>query len=243
MTLEVQNLKVAIEDKTILQDFNLTLEKGKIHALMGPNGSGKSTLANALMGNPKYKIISGKIMWNGENITNLATNERAKKGFFLSFQYPQELEGITIAHFLRQAYNAVNDKMPILTFKKYVKALAKKLDAPEEFTSRYLNHGFSGGEKKKSEILQLLTLNPSLAILDETDSGLDVDALKIIAKGIKEFMTPDKTVLVITHYKRILEHLDPDQVIIVKNGEVIKKGGKELAHKIEEEGYKEILKN
>jgi len=238
MTLEIKNLKVEIEGKEILKGINLKLEKGKIHVLMGPNGSGKSTLANILMGNPKYEITDGKIIFNGKNINNLSPSERAKLGIFLSFQYPQEIEGVTISNFLRTALNSNNEnKISIMDFKELIKEKSKLLNIPEEFSQRYLNDGFSGGEKKKSEMLQLLTLNPKIAILDETDSGLDIDALKSVANGINKFMNENKFVLIITHYKRILELIKPDKVSIMLNGKIVEEGDKKLVDKLESEGY------
>lgn len=242
--LEIKKLTVEIEGKKILKNLDLEIQKGKIHALMGPNGSGKSTLANVLMGNPKYKITSGKIYFEKKEITNMPTNERAKLGMFLSFQYPQEVDGVTITNFLRQAYNSTHHKnISIFKFKKIIKNIGKELDTKDNFLNRYLNKGFSGGEKKKSEMIQLLTLDPKFAILDETDSGLDVDALKIISKAIKKFMNKEKTCLVITHYKRILEHLSPDEVSIMVDGKIVKSGTKHLAQEIEEKGYSRFLKN
>ena len=238
MTLEIKNLKVEIEGKEILKGINLKLEKGKIHVLMGPNGSGKSTLANILMGNPKYEITDGEIIFNGKNINNLSPSERAKLGIFLSFQYPQEIEGVTISNFLRTALNSNNeDKISIMDFKELINEKSKLLKLNENFSQRYLNDGFSGGEKKKSEMLQLLTLNPTLAILDETDSGLDIDALRAVANGINKFMSKDKFVLIITHYKRILELIKPNKVSIMLDGKIVEEGDGKLVDKLESEGY------
>ncbi len=237
--LKINNLDVEIEGKKIVENINLEFEKGKVYALMGPNGSGKSTLANALMGNPKYKITNGKIFINNEDITDINPDERAKKGIFMSFQYPQEIEGVSIYNFLKGAVNSLREeKMSFIKFRELIKEKSKELDIDEEFVSRYLNKGFSGGEKKKSEILQLLTLNPDIAILDETDSGLDIDSLKIVAEGVKKFMNENKTVLIITHYKRILEHIKPDKIFIMKQGKIVHEGGKEVADELEEKGYK-----
>jgi len=238
MTLEIKNLHVEIEGKEILKGINLKLEKGKIHVLMGPNGSGKSTLANVLMGNPKYEITYGEIIFNGKNINNLSPSERAKLGIFLSFQYPQEIEGVTISNFLRTALNSNNeDKISIMDFKELINEKSKLLKLNENFSQRYLNDGFSGGEKKKSEMLQLLTLNPTLAILDETDSGLDIDALRAVANGINKFMSKDKFVLIITHYKRILELIKPNKVSIMLDGKIVEEGDGKLVDKLESEGY------
>jgi len=238
MTLEIKNLHVEIEGKEILKGINLKLEKGKIHVLMGPNGSGKSTLANVLMGNPKYKVINGEIIFNDKDIIDLAPSERAKLGIFLSFQYPQEIEGVTISNFLRTALNSNNEnKISIMDFKELINEKSKLLKLNENFSQRYLNDGFSGGEKKKSEMLQLLTLNPTLAILDETDSGLDIDALRAVANGINKFMSEDKFVLIITHYKRILELIKPNKVSIMLDGKIVEEGDGKLVDKLESEGY------
>jgi Fe-S cluster assembly ATP-binding protein len=237
--LEIKNLTVEIEDKRIIENLNLKIYEGKTYALMGPNGSGKSTLANVLIGNPKYKILSGQILLNKKDIANLPVNERSKLGLFMSFQMPQEIEGITIFDFLRTSYNLLNKKISLLQFQKLLKEKCKILDLPEEFTERYLNKGFSGGEKKKSEILQMLVLNPKIVILDETDSGLDIDALRIISKAINYFKKnePKKTFLIISHYKRIFEHLDVDEVFIISKGELKFKGEKGIIDKLEKEGY------
>lgn len=236
--LEIKNLHVEVEGKEILKGINLKFEKGKIHALMGPNGSGKSTLANVIMGNPKYKIIKGKILFNGEDITILDSNQRAKKGIFLSFQNPSEIEGVTISNFLRMALNnSKNQKISVLDFHKLLKEKLKFLKMPENFSERYLNQGFSGGEKKKSEILQLSILNPKVAILDETDSGLDIDALKTIASEINTLMNKNKIIIVITHYKRILEYLKPDNLSVMINGKIAIEGGNGLVKKLEKKGY------
>lgn len=236
--LEIKDLHVKIGEKEILKGVNLKFEKGKITALMGPNGSGKSTLANVIMGDPKYKIIKGKILFNGEDITTLNPDQRAKKGIFLSFQYPSEIEGVTISNFLRMALNnSKNKKISVLDFHKLLKEKLKLLKMPENFSERYLNQGFSGGEKKKSEILQLAILDSKVAILDETDSGLDIDALKTIASGVNTLMNKEKTVIIITHYKRILEHLKPDKLFVMINGKISLEGGPELVDQLEEKGY------
>lgn len=236
--LEIKDLTVEIEGKEILRGLNLEIEEGQIHALMGPNGSGKTTLSSVLMGHPNYKIKKGKIFFKGKNITELETDERAKLGLFLSFQYPKEISGVTIPNFLKTAYNSKHgEKIKILEFQKLLKEKANILGMKEDFFKRYLNEGFSGGEKKKAEILQLLVLNPTLAILDETDSGLDIDALKVVSRGVNSFMKKDKTVFIITHYKRILEHVKPDKVSILIDGKIAKTGGPELVDKLEEEGY------
>ncbi len=240
--LEIKNLHVEIEGKEILRGVNLKLEEGKIHALMGPNGSGKSTLANVIMGDPKYKITKGKIILDGEDITELNPNERAKLGLFLSFQYPSEIEGVTISNFLRTALNNLRkekelEKISVFDFRGLLKEKLVLLKMDENFSDRYLNQGFSGGEKKRSEILQLAVLNPKTAILDETDSGLDIDALKAVANGVNAIMSKEKTILIITHYKRILEHIKPDKLSIMINGKIALEGGPELVDHLEEKGY------
>lgn len=238
--LEVKDLKVSIEGKEILRGVSLILELGKVNALMGPNGSGKSTLANVLMGNPSYKIVSGKILFDGEDITSLPVNERSKKGLFLSFQYPSEISGVTIPNFLRTALNArrpEHDKIPVPQFLKLIHEKREVLKMDNKFIGRYLNQGFSGGEKKRAEILQLLVLDPKLAILDETDSGLDIDALRAVADGVNAFMKPEKCILIITHYKRILELVKPDKLFIMVNGKIVLQGSGELVDQLEEKGY------
>tara|TARA_Y100000310_G_scaffold328062_1_gene395485 strand:- start:27456 stop:28196 length:741 start_codon:yes stop_codon:yes gene_type:complete len=240
MTLEIKNLHVEIEGKEILKGINLTLEKGKIHALMGPNGSGKSTLANVIMGHPKYEITKGEILFNGENINELPPDERAKKGIFLSFQYPTEVSGVTISNFLRTALNNLTPEekhLSVMDFRELLKEKLETLNINEEFAERYLNEGFSGGEKKKSEILQMAVLNPKAAILDETDSGMDVDALKVVSEGINKMMNPDKIILIITHYKRILELIKPDKLSILINGKIALEGDNNLVDQLEEKGY------
>lgn len=238
MILEVRDLHVSIEDKEILKGVSLSIELGKVNALMGPNGSGKSTLAHALMGHPKYEITSGKIILDGEDITELGADERAKKGLFLSFQYPFEIPGVTVTNFLMSALEQKTGKKPsLLEFKKMIDSNMEKLEVDKKFLTRYLNEGFSGGEKKKSEILQMLVLDPKVAILDETDSGLDIDALRIVAKGVNEFMTENKTTLIITHYRRILDLIKPDKVLIMKDGKIVHEGRGELVDNLEENGY------
>ncbi|MBI2564787.1 Fe-S cluster assembly ATPase SufC [Candidatus Woesearchaeota archaeon] len=242
--LEIKDLNVSSQGKEIITGVSLKLESGKIYALMGPNGAGKSTLANVLMGSPKYKIEKGKIILNGEDITNMLPNERAKKGLFLSFQYPSEILGVTLSNFLRTALNSISSKqMPVLEFHNLLKEKMKMLGMDSSFAKRYLNAGFSGGEKKRTEILQMMILEPKFAILDETDSGLDVDALRIVAEGIKKARTLETGILVITHYYRILEYLTPDVVYILSKGKIVKQGDKELAKNIEEAGYENLEVN
>lgn len=240
MTLEIKNLHVEIseDNKEILKGVNMKLEKGKIYALMGPNGSGKTSLSNALMGNKQYKITNGEMLIDGEDITNLNTSERAKMGLFLSFQHPKEISGVNLSDFLRAAYNSVNkNKKSLLEFHELLKEKAKLLDMDEKFLDRYLNQGFSGGEKKKSEILQMLVLNPSIVVLDETDSGLDIDSLRIIATGIKNFADKDKIILVITHYKRILDYVKPDKVFVMIDGKIVLEEEGSFVNHLEEKGY------
>lgn len=238
MTLEIKNLWVSQEKKIILKGVNMKLEKGRVHALMGPNGSGKTTLSYVLMGHPGYKIMKGEILLDGEDITEMAPDERAKRGLFLSFQSPVSISGITISNFLRQAYNSIKEeKLSLLEFRDRLEKKCKEIGMDPRFLSRYLNEGFSGGEKKKAEILQMLALDPKTAILDETDSGLDIDALRLVAKGIKDFASPEKTVLVITHYKRILDYINPEKVFIMIDGKVASEGSGELVDELEEKGY------
>ncbi|MFH1408463.1 MAG: Fe-S cluster assembly ATPase SufC [Nanoarchaeota archaeon] len=236
--LEIQDLNVSVEGKEILKGINLKIELGKINALMGPNGSGKSTLSNVLMGHPKYAITKGKILFKGEDITNHSPDERSRKGLFLSFQYPSEIAGVTISNFLRTALNARRkDKISVPDFRAILDEKMKLLKMKPDFMKRYLNDGFSGGEKKRAEILQMLVLDPTLAILDETDSGLDIDALKAVAQGVNSFMGPEKCILIITHYKRILEHVKPDRLFIMIEGKIAQEGTGELADHLEEKGY------
>jgi Fe-S cluster assembly ATP-binding protein len=236
--LEIKDLHVEIEGKEILKGVNLKLEPGKIHTLMGPNGSGKSTLANVIMGHPKYVITSGEIIYNGEIINDMSPDQRAKKGLFLSFQYPSEVSGVTIASFLRTALNArLKEPIGVMDFYELLKEKMELLKVPEGFEERYLNEGFSGGEKKKCEILQMAVLNPNTAILDETDSGLDIDALQAVADGVNKVMDKDKIILIITHYKRILEHIKPDKLSILIDGKIALEGGPELVDELEAKGY------
>ena len=238
--LKIRNLNVNVDGKEILKELNLNLEKGKVYALMGPNGSGKSTLSQVLIGNPKYKF-SGEISFEGEDISDLKPHERAKKGLFLSFQYPVEVPGVTISSFLKTALNSLRGKkISPIEFWNILEKHSKKLKIDKSFLSRFLNEGFSGGEKKKAEILQMLILNPKLAILDETDSGLDIDSLKIVSQGINNFMDKDKTILIITHYQKILDYIKPDKIFIMKNGSIVKEGGKELIEELEKNGYEGI---
>lgn len=239
--LEIKDLKVSIEGEKILRGVSLTVDKGEIVTLMGPNGSGKSTLAYALMGHPKYKITGGKIIFMGKDITNLAPHKRAQLGLFLGFQHPQEISGVTVANFLRTAINSIRGKgkeMPIPEFLKSLKENMKLLTMDTSFSSRYLNQGFSGGEKKKAEILQLAMLNPKVAVLDETDSGTDVDTLKVLGKSVNNISKTKQTgILLITHYNRILQYMKPDTVHIMLEGKIVDSGKAALAEQIEKEGY------
>ena len=242
--LVINDLRVNVEDNEILKGLNLKVKQGEIHALMGPNGSGKSTLAYTLMGHPGYKVTSGEIVFQGENILEFKPDERARLGLFLAFQYPVAIPGVTLANFLRTAINArrkaedPDDKgIPIPEFRKLLKEKMDFLKMDHIFAGRYLNDGFSGGEKKRAEILQLATLEPKIAILDETDSGLDIDALRTVAEGVNALSGPDLGVLVITHYQRILDYIKPDFVHIMYDGQVVESGGPELALQLEEQGY------
>ena len=241
--LEIKNLHVSIEDKEILKGVNLTLKTGEIHAIMGPNGTGKSTLSAAIMGNPNYEVTEGEILLDGVNVLELEVDERARLGLFLAMQYPSEIAGITNAEFMRAAINAKrdeNDKISVMNFIKKLDEKMALLDMPEEMAERYLNEGFSGGEKKRNEILQLLMLEPTFAILDEIDSGLDIDALQVVSKGVNEMRGDNFGSLIITHYQRLLNYIVPDVVHIMMEGRVVKTGGADLAKRLEEEGYKGI---
>ena len=237
--LEINDLYVNAGEKEILKGINLKINKGEIHVIMGPNGSGKTTTANAIFNNPAYQKVSGNIIFEGEDITNLKTDEIAKKGIFMSFQSPEEIPGITVTNFLKYAKNKITGKpVKIFQFKDEIKKHMQDLQMKQEYAERSLNVGFSGGEKKKNEILQMLVLNPKLAILDETDSGLDVDAIKTVSKGIEMFKSKENAVLIITHNNKILQNLEPDYVHILVNGQIVKTGTKELVKEIEENGYK-----
>ncbi len=237
--LEIKDLYVNVEEKEILKGIDLKINKGEVHVIMGPNGSGKSTTANAILNNPAYKKIKGSILFDGADITNLKTDEIARKGIFMSFQLPEEIPGITVSNFLRFAKNKITGKpIKIFEFKNELKKHMEELGIKPEYSERYLNVGFSGGEKKKNEILQLLTLNPKLAILDETDSGLDVDSVNIVSKGIEMFKNKENAILIITHNTKILHALKVDYVHVLVNGKIVKTGTGSLAQEIEETGYK-----
>src|SRR5919107_3710097 len=241
MTLEVQNLHVRTEDREILHGVDLVVKKGETHALMGPNGSGKSTLANTLMGNPNYEVTEGKILLNGEDITEADPDDRAKAGLFLAFQYPVSIPGVSVANFLRTAINAKREEpIKVKEFGQLLKKNMEVLRVEREFTSRYLNDGFSGGEKKRAEILQMAMLKPEIAVLDETDSGLDIDALRVVSEGVNELRGPEMGTLIITHYTRILNYVRPDFVHIMLDGRMVREGGPELADQLEAEGYEGV---
>ena len=241
--LVIQDLHVSLEDKELLKGVNLKIKRGEVVALMGPNGSGKSTLGNVLMGSPKYKITKGKIFLDNEDITEAKPEDRAKKGLFLSFQYPAEISGVTLSNFLRTAYNTLrNTNISVIDFYKMLKEKMAMLKMDDSFSRRYLNEGFSGGEKKKAEILQLAVLEPKFAIIDEVDSGTDVDAMKVLSEGINKLKDEKNMgVFIITHYNRILEYIKPDRVIILVNGKFSKEGDHTLAHNIEKRGYSEFF--
>ena len=244
-TLEIKDLHVSIEDKEILKGVNLTLKTGEIHAIMGPNGTGKSTLSAAIMGNPNYEVTQGEILLDGQNILELEVDERARLGLFLAMQYPSEIPGITNAEFMRAAINARREEDDKISVREFLKKLDEKMDLlnmPEEMAERYFNEGFSGGEKKRNEILQLLMLEPSFAILDEIDSGLDIDALKVVAKGVNAMRGDDFGALIITHYQRLLNYITPDVVHIMMDGRVVLTGDADLAKRLEAEGYAGISK-
>jgi Fe-S cluster assembly ATP-binding protein len=248
--LEIKNLHIALSDGTeIVKGIDLTVESGEVHAIMGPNGSGKSTLAHALMGHPAYQITSGDVLLDGKSLLELGPDERAQQGLFLAFQYPYAIPGVTVTSFLRSAINALrkartggeDDPIPIPEFRKELATATERLKVPRELLGRYLNDGFSGGEKKRIEILQLALLHPRLAVLDETDSGLDIDALKTIAGGVSDLVGPDMGAVVITHYQRILNYIRPDFVHVFAGGRFVAEGGPELAEQLESEGYDAYL--
>lgn len=242
-TLEIKNLHVSIEDKEILKGVNLTINTGEIHAVMGPNGTGKSTLSAAIMGHPSYEVTEGEILLDGENVLEMEVDERALAGLFLAMQYPSEIAGVTNAEFMRSAINARRDEDNKMGVREFIKKLDEKmaiLDMPEEMAERYLNEGFSGGEKKRNEILQLMMIEPSFAILDEIDSGLDIDALKVVSRGVNAMRGENFGSLIITHYQRLLNYIEPDVVHIMMDGRVVMTGDAALAKRLEAEGYKGI---
>jgi Fe-S cluster assembly ATP-binding protein len=244
MSLIIKDLQASIGDRQILRGLNLEVPKGEVHAIMGPNGSGKSTLAKVMSGHPDYTVTGGEVLLDGENILELEPDVRARKGLFMAFQYPSEIGGVTIANFLRAALQARLPEGETLDAPGFYQNLYKKMDALEmkrEFTSRYVNEGFSGGEKKRNEILQMAMLAPSYAVLDETDSGLDIDALRIVSNGVNALRGPNLGVLVITHYQRLLDYIVPDHVHILVNGRIVRSGSKELALELEKEGYEKEI--
>jgi Fe-S cluster assembly ATP-binding protein len=252
-SLLIKDLRVSVEDKLIIKGLNFEVKLGEIHAIMGPNGSGKSTMAYALAGHPKYEVEGGEVWMDGINLLELAPDERARMGLFLAFQYPVAIPGISMANFLRTSVSAVrggansngNGKSKGIPFAEFRKMLAEKmalLKIDKSFARRYLNEGFSGGEKKRAEILQMALLEPKFAILDETDSGLDIDALKIVAEGVNSLAGPDRSFIVVTHYQRILNYVKPDFVHVMYDGQIIESGGPELAERLEAEGYDQLIK-
>ncbi len=242
MLLEIKDLHAAIDGKEILKGLNLQINKGEVHAIMGPNGSGKSTLSKVLAGHPSYEVTGGEVLYKGENLLELEPDERAKAGIFLAFQYPVEVPGVSNSQFLRLAYNEKmkhtgEEELDPLEFNDYLKERAKIVEMDSSFFKRSVNEGFSGGEKKRNEILQMAVLNPTMAILDETDSGLDIDALRIVAEGVNKLRSADNAIILVTHYQRLLNYIIPDFVHVLADGRVVKEGGKELALELEEKGY------
>lgn len=240
--LEIRNLHASIDGKEILKGLTLTVKPGEIHAIMGPNGSGKSTLAKVLAGHPSYQVTAGEVIYEGQNLLELDPDERARHGVFLAFQYPIEIPGVSNANFLRIAYNEKakhegKDELDPLEFDDLLKEKMKVVEMEHSFINRSVNEGFSGGEKKRNEILQMAVLNPKLAILDETDSGLDIDALRIVAGGVNQLASPDNAVILVTHYQRLLNYIEPHFVHVLYKGQIVKSGGKELAHELEAKGY------
>ena len=239
--LEIKNLRARIGDKEILKGLSLTIQAGEIHAIMGPNGSGKSTLANVLMGNPNYEVTGGDILYKGESLLEMGPDERARKGLFLAFQYPVAIPGVTLVNFMRQAVNAVRGhEVPIREFRETLFAKMDLLKVDQDFARRYVNDGFSGGEKKRAEMLQMAMLQPSMAVLDETDSGLDIDALRTVAEGVNTLMNPNMGLLLITHYQRLLDYIKPQLVPVLIEGRIVKCDGAELAERLEASGYDEL---
>ena len=236
--LKVENLHIEIDGQEIVKGLDLEVERGEIHAIMGPNGSGKSTLANVLMGHPRYEVTQGSITFEGEDVLELEPDERAKMGMFLAFQYPSEVPGVSVANFLRTAVNSVREEeLSPMEMYKLLQEKMRVMQMDPKFAERYLNEGFSGGEKKRNEILQMLMLEPRLAIMDETDSGLDIDALRVVARGVNELKGPEFSAVIITHYQRILRYIEPDHVHVMLDGRIVTSGGKELALALEEKGY------
>ena len=244
--LDISNLRATVDGKEILRGISLHVNAGEVHAIMGPNGSGKSTLAQVLAGNPAYAVTGGEVVYKGENLLEMDPEVRAQKGIFLAFQYPVEIPGVSNAYFLRSAYNEVRkargeEEADPMEFLEIMERKLKVVDMSEDMLNRSVNTGFSGGEKKRNEILQMAVLEPSLAILDETDSGLDIDALRIVADGVNKLKRPDNATIVVTHYQRLLNYIVPDYVHVLANGRIVKSGGKELALELEEKGYDWLL--
>jgi Fe-S cluster assembly ATP-binding protein len=236
--LKVENLHVEIDRSEIIKGLNLEVGQGEIHAIMGPNGSGKSTLANVLMGHPRYEVTEGSVTFFGQDVFELEPDERAKLGMFLAFQYPSEVPGVSVANFLRTAVNSVREKeLSVMEMYRLLQEKMRIMQMDPKFAERYLNEGFSGGEKKRNEILQMLMLDPKLAIMDETDSGLDIDALQVVARGVNELRGPEFSAVIITHYQRILRYMEPDHVHVMLDGRIVTSGGKELALELEDKGY------
>jgi Fe-S cluster assembly ATP-binding protein len=236
--LKIENLRVEIDGQEIVKGLDLEVGEGEIHAIMGPNGSGKSTLANVLMGHPRYEVTGGAITFRGEDVFELEPDERAKLGMFLAFQYPSEVPGVSVANFLRTAVNSVREEeLSPMDMYRLIQDKMKIMQMDPKFAERYLNEGFSGGEKKRNEILQMLMLDPKLAIMDETDSGLDIDALQVVAKGVNELRGPGFSAVIITHYQRILRYIEPDRVHVMLDGRIVTSGGKDLAEELENKGY------
>jgi Fe-S cluster assembly ATP-binding protein len=243
--LQIEDLHVTVEGREILKGLNLEIDKGDIHAIMGPNGSGKSTLAYVLTGRPGYEVTGGKILYKGENVLDLGPDERAQRGIFLAFQYPTEVPGVSVVNFLRTAYNAIHKDSPkgAMDFRMYLQEKVDLLEIPTELVDRYVNQGFSGGEKKRNEILQMAVLSPELAIMDETDSGLDIDALKHVSAGVNKLAGPDVGIVLITHYQRLLNYIRPSVVHVLMGGRIVESGGFELAERLEAEGYAGVAKD
>ncbi|MGH2768458.1 MAG: Fe-S cluster assembly ATPase SufC [Actinomycetota bacterium] len=240
--LVIEDLHVRVEEREILRGLDLKIPPGEIHAIMGPNGSGKSTLANALLGKPGYQVTQGRVLYKGEDIGGLAPEDRARKGMFLAFQYPTEIPGVSVVNFLRTAYNSCHPGRQLgpLEFRRYLQQKMDLLEVGDELINRYVNQGFSGGERKRAEVLQMAVLDPELAILDETDTGLDIDALREVAAGVRKIHNPDRGLLLITHYQRLLNYIEPGFVHVLLAGRIVRSGGKDLAHELEAKGYEQF---